>query len=77
MLDDLLPEEDRPHTLFEENTAKRDRLMGALAAINGKFGTWTAVTASQGFKREWRMRSEMRSPAWTTDIAEVPVVSAR
>jgi nucleotidyltransferase/DNA polymerase involved in DNA repair len=77
MLDDLLPEEDRPRTLFEEDTAKRDRLMGALDAINGKFGTWTAVTASQGFKREWRMRSEMRSPAWTTNIAEVPTVRAR
>jgi DNA polymerase V len=77
MLDDLLPEDDRPRTLFEADTAKRDRLMGALDAINGRFGTWTAVTASQGFKREWKMRSEMRSPCWTTDIAQVPVVRAR
>jgi hypothetical protein len=30
MLDDLLPEDERPRTLFEEDTAKRDRLMGAL-----------------------------------------------
>ena len=51
--------------------------MGALDAINGRFGAWTAVTASQGFKREWKMRSEMRSPAWTTDIAQVPTVLAR
>lgn len=76
MLDDLLPEEERPRTLFEEDTSKRDRLMGALDAINGRFGTWTAVTASQGFKREWKTRSEMRSPAWTTDIAQVPAVRA-
>ncbi len=76
MLDDLLPEDERPRTLFEEDTARRDRLMGALDAINGRFGTWTAVTASQGFKREWGMRSEMRSPAWTTDIAQVPTVLA-
>lgn len=27
MLDDLLPEDERPRTLFEEDTAKRDRLM--------------------------------------------------
>ncbi|KQM70609.1 DUF4113 domain-containing protein [Sphingomonas sp. Leaf20] len=77
MLDGLLPEDERPRTLFEEDTAKRNRLMGALDAINGKFGTWTAVTASQGFKREWKMRSEMRSPAWTTDIAQVLTVFAR
>ncbi len=76
LLDDLLPEAERPRTLFEADTAKRDRLMGALDAINGKFGTWTAVTATQGFKREWKLRSEMRSPAWTTKIADVPTVRA-
>lgn len=76
MLDDLLRKDERPRTLFEENTARRDRLMGALDAINGRSGTWTAVTASQGFKREWKMRSEIRSPAWTTDITEVPRVRA-
>ncbi|USR00136.1 Y-family DNA polymerase [Sphingomonas aerolata] len=76
LLDDLLPEDERPRTLFEADTVKRDRLMGALDAINGKFGTWTAVTATQGFKREWKLRSEMRSPAWTTKIADVPAVRA-
>jgi len=50
--------------------------MGALGDINGRFGKWTAVTASQGFKREWKLRSEMRSPAWTTSITEVPTVRA-
>jgi len=76
MLDDLLPEADRPPTLFEVDTSKRHRLMDALDAINGKYGTWTAVAATQGFKREWKMRSEMRSPAWTTDLREVPTVRA-
>lgn len=50
--DVLLPEDERPRTLFEEDTAKHNRLMGALDAFNGRFGTRTAVTASQGFKRE-------------------------
>jgi nucleotidyltransferase/DNA polymerase involved in DNA repair len=76
MLDDLLPQEERPRTLFEADTSKRDRLMGALDSINARFGTWTAVTGTQGFRREWRMRSEMRSPAWTTDILQVPLVQA-
>jgi nucleotidyltransferase/DNA polymerase involved in DNA repair len=39
LLDDLLLEDERPRTLFEADTTKRDRLMGALDAINGKFGT--------------------------------------
>ncbi|WP_443025581.1 DUF4113 domain-containing protein [Sphingomonas sp. PB4P5] len=34
------------------------------------------MTASQGFRREWKLRSEIRSPAWTTNIAEVPSVRA-
>ncbi|WP_260598870.1 Y-family DNA polymerase [Sphingomonas endolithica] len=76
MLDDLVAEDMRPRTLFEDDTGKRDRLMGALDEINGRFGKWTAVTASQGFRREWKLRSEMRSPAWTTSIAEVPIVRA-
>jgi nucleotidyltransferase/DNA polymerase involved in DNA repair len=76
MLDDLVASDMRPRTLFEEDTDKRTRLMGALDEINGRYGKWTAVTASQGFKREWKLRSEMRSPAWTTSIAEVPTVKA-
>jgi DNA polymerase V len=76
MLDDLIAADMRPRTLFEEDGEKRARLMGALDEINGRFGRWTAVTASQGFEREWKLRSEMRSPAWTTSIAEVPVVRA-
>ncbi len=77
MLDDLVAADLRPRTLFEEGTEKRDRLMNAIDEINGRFGKFAAVTASQGFKREWKMRSEMRSPSWTTDLNEVPRVQAR
>lgn len=76
LLDDLTAANDRPRTLFEADTEKRDRLMAALDEVNGRFGTFTAVTAGQGFKRQWRLRSEMRSPAWTTRIDEVPTVRA-
>lgn len=76
MLDDLQPVQSRPLTLFEEDTSKRDRLMAAIDEVNGRFGKFTTATASQGFKREWRLRSEMRSPAWTTQIDQVPVVLA-
>ncbi|WP_416366050.1 DUF4113 domain-containing protein [Sphingomonas aerolata] len=50
--------------------------MGALDEINTRFGKFAATTASQGFKRQWKMRSEMKSPAWTTDIRDVPKVRA-
>ena len=76
LLDDLIAADLRPRTLFEGDTDKRDRLMGALDEINTRFGKFSATTASQGFKRQWKMRSEMKSPAWTTDIREVPRVRA-
>ena len=77
MLEELVSVDLRPRTLFEGDRDKRDRLMTAVDDINGRFGRFTAVPASQGFKREWRLRSAMRSPAYTTRIAEVPLVSAR
>lgn len=76
MLDELVSEELRPRTLFEGDVDKRGRLMEALDAVNGRFGRFTAVPATQGFKRDWKMRADIKSPAYTTRIAEVPTVRA-
>jgi DNA polymerase V len=76
MLDDLIAAELRPLTLFEGDTEKRDRLMGALYSVNCRFGRFAAVPATQGFKRDWKMRAEIKSPAWTTRIEDVPRVRA-
>lgn len=78
MLEDLIPQDRRPRTLFEDigDTERRERLMGALDDINGRFGKMSAVPATMGFKREWRARADMKSPCYTTRIAEVPVVRA-
>jgi len=62
MLDDLVAAELRPRTLFEGDTERRERVMGALDEINGQIGKFAAVPASQGFRREWKARSEMKSP---------------
>jgi DNA polymerase V len=76
MLDDLVAAELRPRTLFEGDTEKRDRLMAALDSVNSRFGRFAAVPATQGFKRDWKMRADMKSPAWTTRIEDVPPVRA-
>ena len=77
MLDNLVLAELRPKTLFEGDTERRERLMSALDEVNGRFGRFAAVTGAQGFKREWKMRTENKSPAWTTRLDEVPVARAR
>jgi DNA polymerase V len=76
MLDDLIAADLRPRTLFEVNPERRERLMTALDEVNGRFGKFAAVPAAQGFRRDWKMRSENKSPAWTTRLDEVPVVQA-
>jgi DNA polymerase V len=76
MLDDLVAAELRPRTLFEGDTERRDRLMGALDSVNYRFGRFAAVPATQGFKRDWKMRADMKSPASTTRIEDVPRVRA-
>jgi len=63
--------------LFEEGLEKRQQLMAALDAINGRFGRFTAVPALQGSKREWRMHADMKSPAHTTRSGRASVSNAQ
>lgn len=74
MLEDLVSDKDRPRSLFEVCDDRRARLMGALDSINGKYGKMTAITGTQGFKRTWRVRADHKSPAYTTNLSEVPIV---
>lgn len=74
MLDDLLPIEDRPRTLFEVHSPKASAVMLALDQINDRFGKKTMVLASEGMKRPWQLRSDHRSPRYTTRLSDLPVV---
>ncbi len=73
MLDDLLPFEDRPRTLFDVPRGS-PALMSALDKVNARFGKKTLVLASEGMSRSWQLRSEYRSPRYTTRISDLPVV---
>lgn len=73
MLDDLLPLEDRPRTLFD-TPQRSPALMMALDAVNNRFGKKTMVLASEGMSRSWQLRANHRSPRYTTRISDLPVV---
>ena len=73
MLDDLLPLEDRPRTLFDA-PERSSALMTALDAVNDRFGKKTMVLASEGMTRSWQLRADHRSPRYTTRISDLPVV---
>jgi DNA polymerase V len=50
MLDDLLPMEDRPRTLFVVHSSKASAVMLALDQINERFGKKAFVMAREGMK---------------------------
>jgi DNA polymerase V len=74
----LMELEDRTHrqkTLFDDLHAreKSARLMAALDSVNDTWGRGTLRTGAAGFKHHWAMRSENRSPRYTTMWNELPV----
>ncbi len=74
MLDDLVRFEDRPLTLFDAEKPKSRALMAALDQVNDRFGKKTMVLASEGMKQSWKLRSDHRSPRYTTRLSDLPVV---
>ncbi|MEL0028604.1 MAG: Y-family DNA polymerase, partial [Perlucidibaca sp.] len=77
MLGGLCAEQDSQPDLFRlPADPRRQRLMAVMDRINGEQGRDTLHTASVGLSQRWHMRSEMRSPRYTTCLAELPVVRA-
>ena len=69
---------DKPtiqQSLFEdmESKGKSADLMQAMDAINSRFGNAVIRLAASGTKQEWQMRSNNRSPNYTTQWDELPV----
>ena len=67
----------RQGTLFDEPAArgKSAKLMAVMDAINQEFGRDTLRSAAEGVEKRWAMRAGMRSPRYTTQWDELPVVS--
>ena len=70
---------DKPtvqQSLFEdiETKGKSADLMQAMDAINNRFGNAMIRSAASGTQQAWRMRSGNKSPNYTTQWNELPVV---
>ena len=74
MLMQLTQKENHQCTLFDDGTARirSAKLMQAMDAINTTWGRNTLRVGSMGTTRRWAMRSENRSPRYTTNWDEVP-----
>lgn len=76
MLTLLSDKSRRQDTLFDDPLARARsaRLMAAVDAINSQFGRNTVRSGASGTQQRWAMRSENRSPRYTTRWDELPVV---
>lgn len=60
--------------LKEVVNPKSERVMAMLDSINANFGRNTIFIAAEGIKREWLIKSDMRSLRYTTRWQELPTV---
>ncbi|MDH4466022.1 MAG: Y-family DNA polymerase [Acidovorax sp.] len=77
MLMEMTAKQQRQETLFDDAAAraKSAKLMAAMDAVNSVWGRGTLRTGSAGMSKGWAMRSENRSPRYTTNWDELPMVN--
>jgi DNA polymerase V len=75
MLMQLSQKENYQGTLFDDGAARvrSAKLMQAMDAVNKTWGRGTLRVGSMGTTRRWAMRSENRSPRYTTNLDELPI----
>ncbi|MEN8135453.1 MAG: Y-family DNA polymerase [Thermodesulfobacteriota bacterium] len=76
MLTDMTSGGCQQGELFGPIDIERRPLMDTLDKINRKWGRNTLQFAAAGVKKSWRMRQSFKSPAYTTNWREIPVVRA-
>ncbi len=77
MLSEITPNTQRQENLFAEAEQQDEsKLMAVLDRVNQRFGRGMVRISSQEASRDWKMRQERKSPAYTTCWTELPVVIA-
>ncbi len=61
--------------LLQYKNPKKDFLISKVDELNTKLGNNTISFASNGIKKEWRMKNEKRSDRFTTNISELLKIS--
>jgi DNA polymerase V len=78
-LSNLVPNEGQQLSLFhpQEDNAKSKRMMLALDQTNQKYGRGALFIAGEGVNKSWQIRSEYKTPAYTTSWNELAVAQAK
>lgn len=76
MMLDLVQAGNEQQSLFAPATsAAGDKVMEAMDALNRRYGKGTVFSAGQGIAKPWDMKATMRSPRYTTQWEELPVLN--
>jgi DNA polymerase V len=72
MLGGIVDDTPTQESLFDlDSNQKKERLMKTVDTLNQKFGQNTLKVATQGTDQKWQMKSELRSPRYTTVWDEI------
>jgi DNA polymerase V len=74
MLSEISPVTHRQGDLLEGDVSSNGKLMLAVDTLNQRFGRGAVKVSTQGAYQEWQMRQERKSPNYTSDWDEVPMV---
>lgn len=73
---ELVPENEVQYGMFDtENRHRSQKLMGTMDKINATFGRNTLQLAVQSFDKKWKMRQNMLSQKFTTDISQILTIN--
>lgn len=76
MLYDIVPAASVQQTLFEQSEdSKAIRLMQTMDRLNRIHGKQTAFFAAEGTRKNWQMKRDRMTPAFTTRWSDLPRVS--
>ena len=74
MLSEINPVTFYQADFLEPEIASDTRLMTALDSLNERYGRGTVKVSTQGAYKSWQMKSERKSPSYTTNWDELPIV---
>ena len=57
-----------------ENYERSDILMDSLDHLNDRFGNGTLFMGAKGIQKNWKMRADRKSAAYTTNLIDIPKV---
>ncbi|WKW47629.1 Y-family DNA polymerase [Myroides sp. JBRI-B21084] len=67
----IAPENEKQFNLFEDEPVNHRKIMNVMDKLNFKYGSKKIKLASQALDKTWKMRQDLLSPNYTTDINDI------